>query len=273
MVKVKSEVPSTKQVAPTGPLPGALRPGANLKVSPEAPTPGRAAKITLDLVDGAGRKATALEDLHTKPVHLIAVSEDLSDFLHVHPQSTGGSAFAVDATFKLPSFYRVWTEFQPKGARSATIDVANVATKGAAPTMVALVVDGDSSKSAGTTRAALSGAGGLQAGRKATLTLDFTDRSTGRPAKLEPLLGAPAHAIVVSSNRDVFQHLHGALADAPAPAAGAHAGHDMGGARPAGAATKISFETTFPAPGLYKVFVQAQRDSQVLTVPFVVQVG
>ncbi len=272
MMKVKPDAQSPKQVSNVGGGASA-RPGANLTVEPNTPVPGRSARIQLDLVDASGRPASALEDLHTKPVHLIAVSEDLTDFLHVHPKSTGGSTYEVDATFKLPSFYRLWTEFQPKGARAATIDVADVATKGAAPTMVALVVDGDSAKVANKTRGALSGAAALQTGKKASLTLDFTDSSTGRPAKLEPLLGAPAHAIVVSADRKEFQHLHGALAGAPAAPAGGHGGHDMGAMRPAGAATKISFETTFPGPGNYKIFVQAQREGQVITLPFVVRVS
>lgn len=252
-----------------------LKPGANLTVTPKQPQPGKATGVTLTLADKAGEKVSELQLLHTKPVHLIAVSEDLTDFIHTHPVKKPNGTYVADVTFKLPSNYRLWTEFQPRGASAPTLDVANVATKGAAPTMVMLAVDSSASKKVGTTQVSLHGAESLKAGKLATLHFDFKDASSGAPAKLQPLLGAPGHAIVISSNRESFMHLHGEAMDSPMPSgmnmSGGHAGH--GGGTQSVQGSKIAFQARFPEPGLYRVFAQVNRDGKTVTVPFTVQVN
>ncbi len=270
----------TKQ-APTTPVvnrpTNATGTSSTLAVFPAAPKPGTEASVTVD-VTRAGTQASRFQDLHTKPMHLIAVSEDFTDFIHVHPERGNDGQFRVGVTFDTASRYRSWTEVQPVGDEKPTISVADIATEGAAPTSVRLAVDGDSQKTVGGLRVSLTGANALKAGRDAKLTLDVVDTSSGKPAKLQTLLGAPAHAIVISSDREQFMHLHAARTGAPIPpqgggAAGGHGGHDMGGMpAPAGAPTKLAVEAKFPAAGVYKVFVQMQKDGEVVTVPFVVNV-
>lgn len=247
-----------------------------LAVFPTAPKPGTEASVTVD-VTRSGASPTRFQDLHTKPMHLIAVSEDFTDFIHVHPERGNDGQFRVGVTFDKASRYRSWTEVQPAGDDKPTISVADIATKGAAPTNVRLVADGDSQKTGGGLRVSLTGSNSLKAGRDAKLTLDVTEAASGKPAKLRPLLGAPAHAIAISSDREQFMHLHAERAGAATPPqggnGGGHGGHDMGSTpAPAGAPTKLVVDAKFPAAGVYKVFVQMQKDGDVVTVPFVVNV-
>lgn len=271
----------TKQ-APTKPVGNNASTGTTTKltVNPVTPKPGAEARVTID-VKSAGKAPAGFQDLHTKPMHFIAVSEDFTDFIHVHPERTG-SAFQVDVAFDSASRYRSWTEVQPTGDAKPTIGVADIATEGAAPTSVRLVVDGDSQKTVAGLRVSLTGAGALKANKDAKLTLDVVDATSGKPAKLQTLLGAAAHAIAISSDREQFMHLHAARVGAAGVATsdGGHGAHDMGAmggmpgmsAAPAGAPTKLSVEAKFAAAGLYKIFVQMQKDGEVVTVPFVVKV-
>lgn len=248
-----------------------LKPGANLMVAPKQPAPGKPAKVTLTLTDKSGAKVDQLASLHTKPVHLIAVSEDLTDFIHTHPVRKPNGTYVADVNFKTPSNYRLWTEFQPKGASGATTDVADVATKGAVPTMVTLAVDSANAKTVGNTTVKLHGGEALKAGKLATLHFDFEDARSGSPAKLSPLLGAAGHAIVISSDRSKFMHLHGEAMDGQMPSSGGHGAHGAPASTVQG--SRVAFAARFPEPGLYRVFAQVSRDGKTVTVPFTVRVS
>jgi hypothetical protein len=271
-MKVAKQTPA-KPIGNTKAISGT---STKLTVDPTTPKPGVNARVTVD-VSKAGKAPVGFQDLHTKPMHFIAVSEDFTDFIHVHPERGSGSVFSVDVAFDKASRYRTWTEVQPTGDDKPTIAVADIATQGAAPTSVQLAVDGDSQKTVRGLRVILTGAAALKAGSDAKLTLDVVDSASGKPAKLQTLLGAPAHAIAISSDREQFMHLHAARAGGatvPAGGGGAHGAHNMGTTTaPAGAPTKLAVDVKFPAPGLYKIFVQMQKDGDVVTVPFVVNVS
>src|SRR4051812_24675650 len=46
---------------------------------------GATAHLTLRVVDPNNQPVTQFDDLHTMPMHFVAVSTDLEDFLHLHP--------------------------------------------------------------------------------------------------------------------------------------------------------------------------------------------
>jgi hypothetical protein len=98
----------------------------------------------------------------------------------------------------------------------------------------------------------------LVAGRETDLSFAISDAATGRPADLEPFLGAPGHLLVMSAD----------LVDA------IHSHPDTAGARGQGpeAPSKITFPVRFPRPGPFRMWLQVQRRGQVVTVPFTVDV-
>jgi hypothetical protein len=78
---------------------------------------------------------------------------------------------------------------------------------------------------------------------------------------LEPYLGAWAHIMIVSEDRREFIHAH------PADDVGEHT-H-----QPTGPSPKIvSAITGFRKPGLYRLWVQFQRQGRVITVPYTINV-
>ncbi len=94
----------------------------------------------------------------------------------------------------------------------------------------------------------------LRPRRESLLRFVVIDADSGLPATdLEPYLGATGHLLIVSSDLSTAVH-----------------GHPEG-VRTTGPA--VTFGPVFPAPGVYKMWVQFQRRGQVITAPFVVRVS
>ena len=82
------------------------------------------------------------------------------------------------------------------------------------------------------------------------------DGSSGAVATgLEPYLGAAGHLLVV--NDDLTQAIHA---------------HPAGAAGAPGQEGDVVFAPVLPAPGVYKLWVQFQRNGKVITAPFAVAV-
>jgi Cu+-exporting ATPase len=186
----------------------------------------------------------ALEEEY--PIHLIAVSEDLSQFQHVHPRPSGSAGeYAVDVAFGRGGRYRLFAELEREGDRPILQrDVLEVA--GPSPAAAPLVEE-RSPKSVAGARVALSGADGLRAGQEARLRFRVEDPATGEPRRdLKPYLGEPAHAVILSADAAAFAHEH---AEAEEPGV-------------------LTVHHTFAQPGLYKVWFQLD----IGTAEFVVRV-
>jgi hypothetical protein len=96
----------------------------------------------------------------------------------------------------------------------------------------------------------------------------------GKPAAdLEPYMGMAAHAVFLSTDGNVFAHVHpagsismAALNLAEGPSAKKAGMENMDHAAPS---TEISFPYGFPKPGEYRIFVQVKRAGKVETGEFV----
>ncbi len=240
---------------------------------------------------------TKFDLLHTKPMHLIGVSSDLSEFMHIHPDLQGdGTLVAKDVKFYSHTPFSFFAEFDPAGQVGYQLAKAKVSPSGShvvKPTLSGTVFDGSKAitlhvgnmSSSGATNLNFSAAtGGMIMPKTATtIVVDFRDMATGKPVTdLVDWLGMPAHAIAVSEDLKSFIHAHGM------PANGEGGGHDgmggMGGmddmsgmnhSASHGSSTSkstLAFDVNFPKAGSYKVWVQFQRGSQLLTTPLIVNV-
>jgi hypothetical protein len=91
----------------------------------------------------------------------------------------------------------------------------------------------------------------------------------GRPATdLELYMGMPGHAVFVRRDRQVFAHVHPsgsaplAAMDIAMPPRPSHEHTDTG------LPSTVSFPYGFPAPGVYRLFVQVKRGGRVMTGAF-----
>ena len=100
----------------------------------------------------------------------------------------------------------------------------------------------------------------LIAGEEADVPIRFDDAKTGEPVTdLQRYLGAFGHAMMLSE--DMIEHVH------------AHPEQMLEGTEVTqGGGPDLVFHALFPKPGLYRIWLQFQRNDVLSTVPFTVRV-
>jgi hypothetical protein len=95
---------------------------ATLRINPEAPLAGLESKLFFTLEPAAG-----LEPYLGAWGHLLAVSDDLLDLLHIHPfLADGGPLVQFNLVFPRPRLYRVWAQFQRLGVVNTAVFTVQV---------------------------------------------------------------------------------------------------------------------------------------------------
>ncbi len=239
--------------AGTGQLPGLAVSDAGYTLVPAAPTlpSGPAVPFRFTVTDPGGRALQDYELSHEKELHLIVVRRDLDGFQHVHPVRASDGTWSVPLDLRKGGTYRMFADFKPAGLdRGLTlgtdVSVAGPFTPVPLPEPAARsVVDSYDVALAGTP----------VAGEESELT--FTVSRNGKPVRdLEPYLGAFGHLVSLRTGDLAYLHTH--------PAQEAHAG-DRGG-------PQVTFATTFPTAGTYRLFLDYQHGGEVRTAAFTVKV-
>jgi Cu+-exporting ATPase len=261
--------------APSAPAVPAADAGVRAElVAPTTLVPGAPVALTYRLTEArTGAPIADVVESHERPMHLIVVSQDLARFQHVHPMPTGQPGqYRVEVQFPAPGTYLLYDEFTRStgqgllqrdtltvGGPANEISRASTLAEDRAPRLV----DG--------MRVALQGAGAIRAGQEARLVFRLENPETGDGiADLQPYLGAPAHAVILSQDAETFVHTHGETSGA---SAGSHDASPDGHTDAQSAyGPEIAIHHTFPAPGLYKVWGQFQaHDGRIITADFVVR--
>jgi hypothetical protein len=189
-----------------------------------------------------------LEKIHEKPVHMVVVSKDLTDFDHIHPVAAPGDLYSVSYSFAKPGEYWVYADYTaPGGAPSVARFSLSVGGQ-------ARPVSRPPAETAVRFEAPLQ----IEANRDVGLAfhLDVAD--------LQPWLGAWAHIMIVSADGEEFIHAHPLEAAASAtPLVHTHTA-PVAGPSP----LTIRTQTGFRKPGSYKVWFQFQRNGAVETHAF-----
>ena len=219
---------------------------------PARPVAGQPTKLSLVVRERAGGAIVKDFDIvHEQRMHLIIARNDLGAFFHEHPDLQTDGTFTHEFTFPTGGMWRVFGDAAPSGAGSQV-------------TSATVIVDGDKVKSVPLAPTALASTGeGMTLTRttailpaKKMFSLNFTlNDAQGNPiTDLQPWLGAMAHLIMIEKDAQTFVHSH---PDETIPTNGKNG--------------KLTFLARFPRPGVYKGWVQFQRDGQIKTLPFVVK--
>lgn len=86
----------------------------NLNISPASYVAGGLLKLDFSVNMKPGNTLVSGQDLqieHEKPMHIIGVRSDLSEFLHLHP-ALSDNIFSVDHIFVKPGVYKIWSEIK-----------------------------------------------------------------------------------------------------------------------------------------------------------------
>lgn len=209
------------------------------------------AELAVHIADSEGNPVNDFELNHEKLLHLIVVSEDLSYFSHLHPSYQGNGIFHLPLRFPAGGKYKVFADFKPVGGNNTTVGEW-LEVEGTTLKAEAIQVDLGRVKEVEDKEIALSPIK-LKANEETALTFSFRDaRTKEQITDLEHYLGATGHVVILSRDAGHYLHVH--------PLDEASTGPEA------------RFVTSFPQPGIYKIWGQFQHRGKVITVPFVVQV-
>lgn len=224
---------------------------------------GREANLVF-AVREQGKKAitTEFQPVHEKLFHLIAVSDDLSWFGHVHPEQAPDGRFYLRQSFPRDGRYFLYSDFTPaQGANTVARSEVRVGT-GVTRQPQKLVADSTLSKVVDGVQVDLKLSAPLKAGQQALLTYSLSQN--GQPVKnMTPYLAAMGHMMAISQNgRDVV-HTHTVSAGSD-PVTGLSVTPEMSTAQ----GPTQTFKLELPSGGLYKIWAQFGINGRIVTVPF-----
>ena len=207
--------------------------------------------VSLRIVGPRG-PVTDFQRIHTKPVHMYVLRDDLSGYQHLHPEIVDG-AWTAPVTIDDGGAYRVYAEFVPFG-RPAGADptvlgvpfvIAGDTTMASVPAPAALAQSGPF------TVRRLDGTADLASNKHAVIKFEVT--RDGGPVTLEPYLGAYAHLSNFEVRTQGLKHLH------PLPA-------NATGGPPADGV--LAFHAAFAERGDKRMFLQFQVGGVVYQAAF-----
>jgi hypothetical protein len=238
-----------------------------------------------------------LDDLipdHGHLMHLFIVRmPDMKAFWHLHPDQTQPGDFAVNLPIMPEGQYKLYADIvHHTGFPETQVATVNL------PAVTGEALTGDDSGSldlAPTDRVAqLSGGYRMVWQRDDLASKDLASKDRpykasqpywfrfrvedkdGKPAAdLEPYMGMAAHAVFLSTDGNVFAHVHPAGSVSMAAvslAEGRSAASGMENMDHAAPSSEISFPYGFPKPGDYRIFVQVKRAGKIETGAFVAKV-
>jgi hypothetical protein len=215
------------------------------------------------------RSGKLLRDLtlvHEHLLHLIVISADFGFFAHVHPTPRPDGSLELAYIFPRPGLYLLYADVTPRGERAQVFRLPAVVrsevdppdgvwrepTLTPSPTL-SKPLDDDPSMTATLFFQPRTPVAGIETHFLIRLSKD------GRPVNdLEPYLGAMAHGVFISRDSQTYLHCH--PEQLMPPALTARAGPD------------VPFATTFPKPGLYKLWVEFKRQGKTEVVSYVIDV-
>lgn len=186
-----------------------------------------------------------LATIHERKIHLIIVNDALTWFHHIHPVAQPDGTYSISEQFPASGKYWIFADYTPIAAEQTI-------------TKIPIIVDGDDTLSypvfqeknkaiSEDLAVTLLNSSNLQTNRAEFLDVNINQNGSQlRAQDIEPYLGAIAHIIIISKEGKNMLHVH--------PSTGTNA--------------LIHGETFFPAPGLYRMWVQFQINDKLHTVDF-----
>jgi hypothetical protein len=211
-----------------------------------------------------GEPVTQFGEVHDRLFHFFIISRDMKQFFHEHPVLDKDGSFTLEHVLPAPGQYMLFSDFMPVGGGPQLITTP-LTTAGfdgdIAMSWPNLKPDTSFVKSAnGTTVDMQIDPAKLIVGEESDIPIHFDDEKSGTPVKdLQRYLGAFGHAMMLSE--DMTEHVH------------AHPEQMLEGTTVTdGGGPDLVFHALFPKPGLYRIWLQFQRNNVLSTIPFTVRV-
>jgi hypothetical protein len=194
------------------------------------------------------------------------VSEDLTQFLHVHPDYQGNGVFVLkDLVLPVAANFVTFADFTPTGDQQQF--VRNALAVNDATTKQPNLVVSPTEVTVDDLKMHLVNGEAFKTGTETTLKFHVTDTATGVDvASLDEYLGAAGHLVIIDQTSQTYIHTHPAEHDMETM--NSMAGMDM----PMQYGPDLEFVTEFPSAGLWSMWLQVQYKGEVYTFPYVVEV-
>lgn len=218
-------------------------------IAPKTPVP-----LVIEVQNKEGKSIADFDKFQEQLMHLIVVSDDLQYFNHIHPTYKGNGRFEVQTDFPGSGGYTLFSDYKP-AEKLEQVSVLKMQVPG--QPLALSKVDMATTKTLGNTKANLTfSQPQIKAGQGVNLIFNLQDASSNQPLKdLQPYLGERGHLVILKQSSQLtkadYIHAH-ALKDTPAG--------------------EVHFMTSFPQPGKYKLWGQFNRNGQIVTADFWVNV-
>ncbi|HKP85055.1 MAG TPA: heavy metal-binding domain-containing protein [Blastocatellia bacterium] len=237
-----------------------------LEATPKTPEAGKRVRLRFSIFNPrTGEQVKQFQIQHDKLFHLFIVSQDLTEFQHIHPTFEPDATFAIETTLPRPGHYKVYSDFYPEQGAPQVLQ-RNLVTAGyesdLASSRARLTPDASLTKTVDGMKVELKiEPQVIIAGQPATLKYHLTDAKTGEPVKdLLPYLGAWGHTLILSEDQSDYVHSH----PEEVVAESANRAKIQGG-------PDVTFGAFMPRPGNYRIWTQFQRGESLTTVSFTVR--
>jgi hypothetical protein len=205
---------------------------------------GPAQPYRFRITAAGGVPITTYAIVHDKPLHFVVVRRDLTGFQHLHPMMAPDGTWSINLALAAPGSYRAIADFTAiVGGRQTPATLGVDLTVAGDYRPVALPAPVPRATTDGFT---VTYAGAPQTGATQPLLMTVTGPD-GKPARLEPYLGAFGHLVVLREGDVGYVHVH------PEPQL-------VDGA--------VKFWLAAPGPGRYRMFFDFQVGGKVHTAAF-----
>lgn len=213
-------------------------------------TPNTSTKLQIDVQDSNGEAIAQFDQFQEQIMHLIAVSNDLQVFQHLHPTYKGNGRFEVETQFPQSGNYTLFSDYQPTGQSE---QVSVLQTQVAGNNAPAAQANWSRTK---TFNEAIVGfapnQATIRAGEDVLLRFNLQDANSHQPiTDLQPYLGEKGHLVILRQSaaltRENYIHAH-AVQNTPT--------------------NQVHFATRFSQPGKYKLWGQFNRNGEIITADF-----
>lgn len=241
---------------------------------PASIEPKKPATFRYKIKNDKGEILKNYEVAHEKIMHFITVRKDLAHFQHLHPdfnEATG--EFTVVVTFSEDGPYRLFPDFTPgeENPQKLPVTVNHDVEVGNSSKYYAqsVVPDTEMRKKYDPYKITFNAPKDIKAQQEFTYTISI--ERNGQPVtNLEKYLGALGHSVILKEGTLDFIHTH--ALESASEESGGHNMNAMQNETAAGSGPDIKFATTFPEPGVYKIFTQFQHEGKVQTVDYIVKI-
>lgn len=222
--------------------------------APKSLSPNQPINLVIDIQNATGKPVNKFDIFQEKIMHLIVVRDDLQFFDHIHPEYKENGRFEVTANFPESGNYTLFSDYKPAGNQE-NVSLMNITIPGTVP-LPKNLEKFTKTKTISDTKVNLNiSEKNIKAGQSVTLSFDLKDNKNQPIKDLQPYLGEKGHLVIIKSSSPLtssdYIHAH-AIKNTPDG--------------------KIEFHTKFPKPGTYKMWMQFNRNGQIKTADFWVNV-